>query len=154
MTSWAWLFSLKREIGAAESGLASAEDRALRGRYLSAACSLLNDQSGCRTVARLALAGRSFEAINPPFCSLARQEKIPLAHRVDSPLICHLFAQARAGLLSLKAVALELGISVSSVYQPCPDYLHACAQGRADTWAPGLSGGDHQPDWANEVTPP
>ena len=143
---------MKRETGAAQSGLASAEDRALRGRNLSAAGSLLNGQSGCRRVARLALAGRSFKAINPPFCSLARHEKLQLAHRVAAPLIRHLFAQARAGLLSPEAVALELGLSVSRVYQLRTDYLRACAQGRADTWSPGLSGGDHQPDWSDEVT--
>ena len=80
-------------------------------------------------MARLALAGRSFKAINPPLCSLARHEKLQLAHRVAAPLIRHLFAQARAGLLSPEAVALELGLSVSRVYQL-----------RADTWSPGLSG--------------
>jgi hypothetical protein len=107
-------------------------------------------------VARLALAGISSHALNPPSCHLARHEKHQpphqLVHRVAAPLIRHLFAQARGGLLAPAAVALELGISVSRFYQLRTDYLLACAQGRADTWSPGLSGRDHQPDWPAPVT--
>jgi len=107
-------------------------------------------------VARLALAGISSNAQNPPSCHLARHEKLQhphqLVHRVATPLIRHLFAQARSGLLAPAAVALELGISVSRFYQLRTDYLLACAQGRADTWSPGLSGGDHQSDWPAPVT--
>lgn len=51
-----------------------------------------------------------------------------------------------------EAVALELGISLSRFYQLRTDYLLACAQGHADTWSPGLSGGDHHPDWSVEAT--
>jgi hypothetical protein len=61
-------------------------------------------------------------------------------------------AQARSGLLTPKAVALELGVSLSRFYQLRTDYLLACAQGGADTWSPTLSGGDHQPDWSSEAT--
>lgn len=107
-------------------------------------------------MARLALAGTSSHALNPPSCHLARHEKLQhprqLVHRVATPLIRHLFAQARCGLLAPGAVALELGISVSRFYQLRTDYLLACAQGRADTWSPGLSGGDRQPDWPAQVT--
>jgi hypothetical protein len=103
-------------------------------------------------VARLALAGISFKATNPPSCYLERDEKLQLAHRVTAPLIRHLFAQARSGLLSPEAVALELGISLSRFYQLRTDYLLACAQGHAQTWSPGVSGGDHHPDWTAEVT--
>lgn len=60
-------------------------------------------------------------------------------------------AQARSGLIVPEAVALELGISLSRFYQLRTDYLLACAQGRADTWSPGLSGGDHHPDWSVEA---
>ena len=74
-----------------------------------------------------------------------------LPRRVSTPLIRHLFAQARSGLLSPAAVALELGLSLSRFYQLRTDYLLACAQGRAATWSPGLSGGDHHPDWSAEV---
>jgi hypothetical protein len=112
----------------------------------------MNGQSGCRRAARLALAGISSNALNPPSCYLGRDEKLQLAHRVTTPLIRHLFAQARSDLLSSKAVALELGISLSRFYQLRTDYLLACAQGHAQTWSPGLSGGDHHPDWTAEVT--
>lgn len=37
-------------------------------------------------------------------------------------------------------------------YQLRTDYLLACAQGHAETWSPGVSGGDHHPDWTAEVT--
>jgi len=103
-------------------------------------------------VARLALAGIRFKAINPPLCYLARDEKLQLAHRVPPPLIRHLFAQARSGLLTPEAVALELGISLSRFYQLRTGYLLAWAQGHADTWSPGCSGGDHHPEWTAEVT--
>jgi hypothetical protein len=96
------------------------------------------------------LAGRSFNALNPSSCQLARHEKLQLAHRVPAPFVRHLFAQARSGLLVPAAVALEL--SLSRFYQLRTDYLRACAQGRADTGSPGFSGGDHHPDWSAEAT--
>ena len=61
-------------------------------------------------------------------------------------------AQARSGLLTPQAVALELGVSLSRFYQLRTDYLRACAQGGADTWSPTLSGGNHHPDWSSEAT--
>jgi hypothetical protein len=61
-------------------------------------------------------------------------------------------AQARADLLSPAAVAPERGVSVSRFYQLRTDYLLACAQGHAETWSPGLSGGDHHPNWSAEGT--
>jgi hypothetical protein len=36
-------------------------------------------------------------------------------------------------------------------YELYAEYLRACAQGRDQSWSPGLSGGDHQPAWAAEV---
>ena len=36
-------------------------------------------------------------------------------------------------------------------YEIYADYLKACAQGFADTWSPGLSGGDHHPEWPKDV---
>jgi len=41
---------------------------------------------------------------------------------------------------------------VSRFYQLRTDYLLACAQGHAEIWSPGLSGGDHHPEWTVEVT--
>jgi len=104
------------------------------------------------TAARLASAGISVKATNPLPGYLARDEKLQLAHRVSPPLIRHLFAQARSGLLCPEAVALELGISLSRFYQLRTGYLLAWAQGHADTWSPGCSGGDHHPEWTADVT--
>ena len=53
----------------------------------------------------------------------------------------------RAGELSAAALAAELGLGLTRVYELRTDYLRACAQGRADLWQPGSSGGDHQADW-------
>lgn len=103
-------------------------------------------------MARLALAGIRFKAINPPLCYPARNEKLQLAHRIPPPLIRHLFAQARSGLLAPEAVALELGISLSRFYQLRTAYLLAWARGHADTWSPGCSGGDPHPVWTAEVS--
>jgi hypothetical protein len=100
-------------------------------------------------------AGVSSNAINPPSCYLARHEKSQpthqLARRITAPFIRHLFAQARSGLIAPAAVALQLGISLSRFYQLRTDYLLACAQGRAESWSPGLSGGDHHPEWSAEA---
>ena len=41
---------------------------------------------------------------------------------------------------------------MSRFYQLRTDYLLACAQGHAEIWSPGLSGGDHHPEWTAEVT--
>jgi len=53
----------------------------------------------------------------------------------------------RAGELCAAALATELGLGLTRVYELRSDYLRACAAGRADSWQPGRSGGDHQPDW-------
>jgi hypothetical protein len=45
-----------------------------------------------------------------------------------------------------------LGLSRTGFYKLYSQYLRARAQGRAETWSPGLSGGDHHPDWTAEVT--
>jgi hypothetical protein len=39
----------------------------------------------------------------------------------------------------------------SRFYELYADYLHACAHGQADTWSPGLSGGDHHAAWPAEA---
>ena len=58
-------FCLATPVVGTETGLASAEDRALRGRNLSADRSLANGRSGRFQAARLAPAGASLKAINP-----------------------------------------------------------------------------------------
>jgi hypothetical protein len=59
--------------------------------------------------------------------------------------------QVRSGDLAPETVALELGISLSRFYQLRTDFLHAYAQGHAEGWTPGLSGGDHHPGWSPEA---
>jgi len=107
--------------------VAGAEDRALRGRNLSADSSLINGRAGCLRAARPAPAGISSNAQNPFFAYPRRDEKLQLAHRFTPPLIRHLFAQARSGQIAPATVALELGISLSRYYQLRTEYLAACA---------------------------
>jgi len=44
-----------------------------------------------------------------------------------------------------------LGLSRSRFYKLYADYLRACAQGQQSHWEPGVSGGDHAPEWPPEV---
>jgi hypothetical protein len=43
-------------------------------------------------------------------------------------------------------------LSRARFYKIYSAYLRACAQGHADTWSPGCSGGDHHPDWSPQAT--
>ena len=101
-------------------------------------------------------AGVSYNAIKSTFlcllCYPRHDEKLPLIKRLPAPFIRHLLACHRAEQLSAKAVAAELGLSPSRFYELYSDYLHAAAQGRAGTWTPRPSGGDHAPNWPDEVT--
>jgi GAF domain-containing protein len=74
-----------------------------------------------------------------------------LIKRLPAPFIRHLLATYRAAQLSARALAEELGVSLTHGYRLYSDYLKACAQGHAQTWSPGFSGGDHHPDWTPEV---
>jgi len=74
-----------------------------------------------------------------------------LIHRLPAPFIRHILANHRAEQLSAGAAATELGLSYSRFYELYGDYLRACAQGSADTWCPGPSGGDHYSEWPQEV---
>ena len=80
-----------------------------------------------------------------------RDEKLQLIKRLPVPLIRHILASHRLGHLSAQAAALELGLAHLRFYQLYSDYLKACAQGHAQNWSPGLSGGDHHPAWPNEA---
>ena len=66
-------------------------------------------------------------------------------------MVRHLFLRLRAGEIDVAALAAELGVSCSRVYQLRTDYLRACAAGPADLWQPGLSGGDHRPAWPDDA---
>ena len=97
-------------------------------------------------------AGVSFKAINPPFLWHDRSdEKLQLIKRLPAPLIRHLLASHRKGELSAREAAHELGLSRARFYKLYSQYLRACAQGQAEVWSPGVSGGDHHPVWSDEV---
>ena len=103
-------------------------------------------------MARLALAGSSFNALNPPsLCYSGSHEKLQLIKRLPSPFIRHILHSFRTGHLCAIGAANELGLAHSRFYKLYSDYLCACAQGQADTWSPALSGGDHHPDWPGEA---
>src|ERR1022692_267285 len=57
----------------------------------------------------------------------------------------------RAGELKVKAAIEQLGLARTRFYEVYGDYLQACAQHQQSTWTPGVSGGDHGPDWPAEV---
>jgi hypothetical protein len=85
-------------------------------------------------------------------CYLRAHEKQQLIKRLPAPIIRHLLAHHRTNELSAPAAAHELGLSRSRFYKLYSRYLRACAQGQAEVWSPGVSGGDHQADWPTEVT--
>jgi len=74
-----------------------------------------------------------------------------LIKRHPAPFIRHLLATHRAEQLSARAAAQELGLSRTQFYRLYSHYLSACAHGHVQTWSPGVSGGDHRPDWPPEV---
>lgn len=80
-------------------------------------------------------------------CHPCRYEKSQLIKRHPAPIIRHLLACHRKNELSAQETARELKLSRTGFYKLYSHYLRACAQGQAETWSPGLSGGDHQPDW-------
>jgi transposase InsO family protein len=75
-----------------------------------------------------------------------------LIKRLSAPFIRHLLASHRAGQLSANASAAELGLGHTRFYKLYSQYLQACAAGQAHVWSPGVSGGDHRPDWPLEAT--
>ena len=60
-------------------------------------------------------------------------------------------ANHRAGLLCARAAAMELGLSRTRFFELYSHYLRACAQGQSELWSPGVSGGDHHPQWPKEA---
>ena len=102
--------------------------------------------------ARLAPAGISPPAINPPHLSSWPDEKHPLIKRLSAPFVRHILASHRHEQICAQAAAQELELGRAGFYKLYSQYLRACAQSQAETWSPGLSGGDHHPDWSPEVT--
>ena len=72
--------------------------------------------------------------------------------RLSAPFIRHLLASHRQEQLCARAAAQELGLGRTGFYKLYSQYLRACARGQAETWSPGLSGGDHHPAWSVEAT--
>ena len=79
-------------------------------------------------------------------------EKSQLIKRLPAPLIRHLLASHRKGELSARETTRELGLALTRFYEVYADYLRACARRQAETWAPGVSGGNHLPPWSATVT--
>lgn len=84
-------------------------------------------------------------------CHPCGYEKLQLINRSPAPIIRHLLASHRRNELSALETARELELSRTGFYKLYSQYLRACAQGQAETWSPGCSGGNHQPAWSAEV---
>ena len=63
----------------------------------------------------------------------------------------HVLALFRNGELKAKAAFEQLGLGRTRFYEVYADYLQGCALHQQSTWSPGVSGGDHAPDWPVEV---
>jgi len=77
--------------------------------------------------------------------------KKQLSNRLARLDVVDTLEQFVAGRVAAMPAAAALGISRSRLYQLKADYLRARATGRLSTWTPGRSGGDHLPDWPDEV---
>jgi transposase InsO family protein len=84
-------------------------------------------------------------------CHCRHYEKLQLIKRLPAPIIRHFLACHRSDELSAGQAARELGLSRPRFYKLYSQYLRACAQGQADLWSPGISGGDHRPAWPEDV---
>lgn len=82
-----------------------------------------------------------------PLLTCWGDEKRQLVKRLPAPLIRHVLISHRREQLSAVDAAKELGLARTRFYELYADYLKACAHGRAATWSPASSGGDHRPDW-------
>jgi len=60
-------------------------------------------------------------------------------------------AQFRAGSLNALEARQQLDLSKGRFYKLYADYLRACARHQQEQWLPGLSGGDHAPQWPPEL---
>ena len=62
-----------------------------------------------------------------------------------------MLAGFRAEELRAQPAAERLGLSRAQFYRLYSDYLSACAHHQESHWKPGVSGGDHVPEWPPEV---
>lgn len=77
--------------------------------------------------------------------------KRQLANRLALPHVRDTLAQFVDGKMSSAEAAESLGISRSRLYQLRTGWLLAKARGELAAWSPGLSGGDHLPEWPEDV---
>lgn len=75
-----------------------------------------------------------------------------MIRRLPAPFIRHLLADFRIGQINAAAARMELQLSKTRFYKLYSEYLRAAAQGRAQTWCPGTSGGAHSPEWPAAAT--
>jgi hypothetical protein len=71
---------------------------------------------------------------------------------LGAPYVREVMVRFRTQELSADEAAAELDLSRSQFYRLWSRYLAAVAQGQHEQWVPGTSGGDHRPEWSEEVT--
>ena len=88
-----------------------------------------------------------------PIEHLGRDEKHyrQLPHRLGTPLIREILAAFRRGELPATTAAEKLHLGRTRFYELYADYLRAAARHQEQIWTPGHSGGDHAPDWPQDV---
>ena len=78
--------------------------------------------------------------------------KQQISSRLGAPLIQDVLEQFKSRAITCEQACEALSVSRSRLYTLRADYLKAkCANG-LETWRPGVSGGDHAPEWSEEVT--
>lgn len=77
--------------------------------------------------------------------------KKQLANRLALPHVRDTLEQFAAGKVAAPEAAESLGISRSRLYQLRTSWLLAKARGELSPWVPGRSGGDHLPEWPDDV---
>lgn len=78
--------------------------------------------------------------------------KTQLTKRLASPLIQDAMARLCRGDIDAERAALELGLSRSRIYVLRTQYLlHRGMGNPSESWNPGVSGGDHAPEWPEDI---
>ena len=77
--------------------------------------------------------------------------KTQIRKRLGLPHIRNVLAQFCEGSMNRDQACSSLGISTTRLYELRSEFLLARAQGRMETWQPGVSGGDHAPSWSADV---
>lgn len=77
--------------------------------------------------------------------------KTQIANRLGIAHVRDTLAQFVSGSISREQAAESLQISQSRLYELRTSFLAAKSSGHADEWIPGVSGGNHMPEWPDEV---